>query len=677
MRRVVAATSIFLLLAPAGLAQAGEAAVPVDFLLGHQVDAGVVEEHNCPVGTCPDGDPSCGSDHITPRDDGEGFTFAETDMGTGCAQARVVLPVPAGSEQLSVAFWADRNITRRTDVLGQEVPVDAVQEVLLYLGGDEAAPARIPVFDPAAGPEERAEHEATFNLGALGARGGEVALAWLFSDQGSLGSQNLPVPDGNVAFSSTVRGITASFEGTLPEAAAPGDVQRTRHDGRQAESFHLEVPLPRYEGAPSLGAINTTVAFDLRAHTVESVTAPGASGGPLPVDVVRTDEDALPARVWITQEFTVVPAGAYGLAVVYNVPPSTSDLAWLPALVLGVPVVAGVLATRNVLLYRRQARGPYLRTSRSLMLVSTVAWALYAVLVAVALAAIGWTRMQVLPPDTEAVLVYGQVAVVLVGFLLIWHLAGRSYVDAMRQDLARRDAQERELRRSNEELERFAYVASHDLQEPLRKVASSTMMIRRRYGDRIDASADKWIDYAVDGAHRMQAMVQSLLTYSRAGKGDLRMEAFDLGVLIDEILDDLDEAVTRRGAEVRHDGLPVVWGDRMRLRQVFQNLIQNALTYHDDGARPEVDVQAARDTGGWTVSVRDNGIGVPPDKHDDILEPFHRLHSSGAYEGTGIGLAICVRIVERHGGRLWIESEENEGSTFHVWLPPRDGGDGS
>jgi signal transduction histidine kinase len=226
-----------------------------------------------------------------------------------------------------------------------------------------------------------------------------------------------------------------------------------------------------------------------------------------------------------------------------------------------------------------------------------------------------------------------------------------------------------ELERSNAELEQFAYVASHDLQEPLRMVASYTQLLARRYRGKLDEDADEFIGYAVDGATRMQALINDLLTYSRVQRKELELATVESGDAVEGALANLRGAVEDRDAVVVvDDELPEVRGDLTQLTQLFQNLLGNALKF-TNGARPEVHVGVRRRPGEWVFSVRDNGIGIDPQHAERIFEVFQRLHTRQEYPGTGIGLAVCKKIVERIGGRIWVQSSPGEGATFSFAIP--------
>jgi signal transduction histidine kinase len=237
----------------------------------------------------------------------------------------------------------------------------------------------------------------------------------------------------------------------------------------------------------------------------------------------------------------------------------------------------------------------------------------------------------------------------------------------------RREAEEelarkvKELARSNKELEQFAYVASHDLQEPLRMVAAYTQLLAERYQGKLDEQADKYIRYAVDGATRMQTLIQDLLAFSRAGREGMDVQDTDCNQVVKQAILNLEARIHEARAEIQLQPLPRLAANAGQLRQVFQNLIGNALKFRGKDP-PRVRIDARQKRGEWEFSVADNGIGIPADQRDNLFVIFQRLHTREEYPGNGIGLSICKRIVERHGGRIWVESKEGEGATFKFTL---------
>ncbi len=252
-------------------------------------------------------------------------------------------------------------------------------------------------------------------------------------------------------------------------------------------------------------------------------------------------------------------------------------------------------------------------------------------------------------------------------------VGGRALFTVILRDITEREFAEKkltekmaELARSNADLEQFAYIASHDLQEPLRMVAAYTQLLAERYRGRLDENADKFIGYASEGALRMQSLIQDLLAFSRVGRNGCERVACD--AVMGEILLSLGPAIEESGAVVTHGKLPAVWANRSQITQVLQNLIGNAIKFRGTEP-PAISVQAEKTGDHWLFSVSDNGIGIAPEYAENIFVVFQRLHTRAEYPGNGIGLAICKKIVEHCGGRIWVESQAGQGSTFKFTMP--------
>jgi PAS domain S-box-containing protein len=246
---------------------------------------------------------------------------------------------------------------------------------------------------------------------------------------------------------------------------------------------------------------------------------------------------------------------------------------------------------------------------------------------------------------------------------------------AQGQDITERKAAERvlrdrtdELARSNAELVQFAYIASHDLQEPLRMVASYTQLLQKRYAGKLDADADDFIGFAVDGATRMQTLINELLAFSRVGTQGGRFARTSLRDVMERVVHTIQGRVDEADATLHYEALPEIMCDAGQIERVLQNLVLNALKFRGDRS-PEVTVSAERGDGEWLLSVVDNGIGIEEQYQERVFVIFQRLHARGEYDGTGMGLAICRRIIERHGGRIWVESVPGEGSAFNFTIP--------
>lgn len=286
-------------------------------------------------------------------------------------------------------------------------------------------------------------------------------------------------------------------------------------------------------------------------------------------------------------------------------------------------------------------------------------------------------RDQVYAPIDRLIWMVGGIGLLVIlpltgyGIWVSWEL-GREKNDLVeaRQKLEESVA---ELGRSNADLQQFAYVASHDLQEPLRMVSSYTQLIARRYKGKLDADADEFIAFAVDGANRMQRLILDLLAYSRVNTAGRQFEPTAMETVLKAALNNLTNAVKESQAVITHDPLPAVMGDDKQLAQLFQNLLSNAVKF--GGAQPpRIHISAKQTDGEWLFSVRDHGIGLDPQYVDRIFVIFQRLHTRAEYPGTGIGLAICKKIVERHGGRIWVESELGKGATFYFTLRDEEPG---
>jgi light-regulated signal transduction histidine kinase (bacteriophytochrome) len=249
----------------------------------------------------------------------------------------------------------------------------------------------------------------------------------------------------------------------------------------------------------------------------------------------------------------------------------------------------------------------------------------------------------------------------------------------LRREVAERASAEQALRektdalgRSNAELEQFAYVASHDLQEPLRMVSSYMQLFEKRFAGEVDPQAQKYINYAVEGAKRMQALIGGLLEFSRIGRIDEPFERVDTGAALDQALLSLRSAIEETRAVITRDPLPTVTGNAGRLAQVFQNLVGNAIKFRRPDGSPSIHVAAVPRGTEWLFAVKDDGIGIEPQYVERIFVIFQRLHTRAEYPGTGIGLSVCKKVIERHGGRIWVESQPGAGATF-IFTLPRDG----
>ncbi len=260
----------------------------------------------------------------------------------------------------------------------------------------------------------------------------------------------------------------------------------------------------------------------------------------------------------------------------------------------------------------------------------------------------------------------------------VFKLKGKNVALAVSRDITERKKHEEELKKlvvdlkcSNEELERFAYVASHDLQEPLRTIASFTQLLERRYKGKFDNDADEFMDYIVDASFRMKDQIEGLLEYSRVKTDQSGFQPVNLDLVLTQVIENLKSLIEENNAVINHRSLPTVIGDYDQLRRVFQNLVGNAIKFRKQDVHPIIDISVCKDkeTNEYVFSIADNGIGIEEQYMERIFVIFQRLHTMESYKGTGIGLSVVKRIVERHGGRIWVESEPEFGSAFHFTIP--------
>ena len=252
-------------------------------------------------------------------------------------------------------------------------------------------------------------------------------------------------------------------------------------------------------------------------------------------------------------------------------------------------------------------------------------------------------------------------------FIVYMGVERRKSLTAMRELVHKLERTTKGLKRSNDELQQFAYVASHDLREPLRMVSGYMSLLEKKYSNLMDDRGKEYVQFAIDGAMRMDTLIVDLLAYSRAGTAPIGRSLVDLGQVAERALFNLGPAIEESQAVVRVSDLPTVAADATQMTQVFQNLIANAIKYRGDES-PIVEVSATERESEWEIAVKDNGIGIPPEQQPRLFNMFVRLHTREEYEGTGIGLALVRRIVERHGGHIWVESDGKHGSTFRFTI---------
>ncbi len=586
--------------------------------------------------------------------------FRESSQELGCGEAFLDLAPPPRACQLVASFVAQRDVESTASALSR-----FVQQIRAQVGSDWQVRD---YFDRRAGPTSAPmPARATFDIpschGQLTA-----GLSWVFADHGATGTEagvaHVVIP-GEASFGAEVSNVSLEFRG-VPFEEARVEGSRAGVEGgrvlRQA-AIHLQVPDFSHQGLAA-----TVVVSVPSVWFVEGLY--GARPAPLPDAWYETRIEGDQLRVEIPIEDDM-GHGPFELRLMQRIPLSKPPvLVPVSAFLMFAPSAAMVLAFRNVSVYEAQARGSFRPAGRRLRRASYLVAVAYAVLVAAILFSGLLPLMRAWPMQPEQGMAYLFFVVIGVSFLALSVLAKRQETRTLGYEIKERERVQLELQRSNEDLERFAYVASHDLQEPLRMVASYTRLLQKRYKGQLDEDADTFIGYAVEGAERMQAMIHGLLSYSRVASRPPERADVDLEDVMHETLLMLESRIKDQGATVTHDPLPTVRGDRGLLAHVLQNLIGNGVKFRRDDP-PHVHVSAARDQNEWRITVRDNGIGIAQRDVERVFEIFQRLNARDQFEGTGIGLALCQKIVARHGGRIWIESKLGEGTAVHFTLPER------
>jgi signal transduction histidine kinase len=603
------------------------------------------------------GDPSCAGAGESEARVGIGDTwirFVETATENGCAEARWTVNVPEGAESLLVEFQATREVVHSSDPLRSAANLQ--QRMRVYLVDEQQFNTLADVAFFAADEDPRPSLVSFSYAVPVPREATYLVVAFYFHDAGFQAGGSLGVGQ---AYSSTMAAPTVSFM-EVP-AARPNVVvdRELRGGGQLAYPTRVEVDIPDL-------ASGLRPWLELRVsnrYAVDVALAPGAVAVPSERLVVMESDGVLRLRLH-PDVFDDYGSGLYAFTFV-----ATENIEANPAMLplavgfLALPAVAGMYA-QNKALPRREVE----RASRmGVILTLTTLWVLYGVILTIAMALGGLQLMSVWPLAPEAGLLYVGCILLAAAFAAMAWRQRRHDMRVLEQDLTELARMKKELERSNQALQEFATVASHDLREPLRMVAAYTQLLSRRYTGKLDADADEFIRYANEGAARMDSMIEDLLNYARVGR-DRRHGQVDLGEVMEEVAQNLEGAIAACKARLHVSHLPVVHGDRTLLVQLFQNLVSNAIKFA--GARqPLVRVSARRMGNGWELRVRDNGIGIPADKRGRIFELFQRLHARDKYPGNGIGLAMCRRIVEQVGGRIWVESTPGKGSTFIVLWP--------
>ena len=593
-------------------------------------------------------------------------TFEDSAFEGQCGEVRMFLKVPTGATAIVVNFTADRRIQAQTTV---NADFRIVQDFRMY--GPEVELSSAAYYDAQEGASPAKPFQLRYIL-PVGLT--DLALGWHFADEGAVYSSQPPIQtEALQRFVASLTDVTVLW----PSAPLPAPTITVGQEEERPSELRAVAPVTaNVTLGPTVldGGNRAEIVFAVEAGPeLQRVVGPKGEVAADQIDQSVTgqrQEFRIPEEVVAQQGEGTYSFEFLSARVLAPVPPPSPPSRVYPFFwaMLLLPIPAAVLATSSANAYRREAEGPYVRTARVVLAIIIAIIVYYLIIAYFALFAIGPRTMAVLPPTDAVLLAYSQLLLILILLVGIAILQARARTGAMRRDIQEQRRKEDRLRRSNEELERFAYVASHDLQEPLRKVAGFTALLQKRYGGRLDKDADEIIQYAVDGASRMQMLIKDILAYSRVGSKELNRVPVDVDAVMELVVADLSESIQQTKADVKWDALPTVRADASQLRQVLQNLVENAIKYRHPKRRPKIQVSATTDPTAWHFAVSDNGQGIPADKHDEIFGIFRRLHGQST-PGTGIGLAVCKKAVERHDGRIWVESAVGKGSTFHFTLP--------
>jgi signal transduction histidine kinase len=615
-----------------------------------------------PVANQPVPQGNCGKNHFTRNETGHWFRFREDASENGCAEGRFDVDLPPGTGSAVIHFRADRDIQQTSPTA---LAYNMVEELHVY-DASGAVAASFPFYKPDDPP--RLESQAFDDKVELQPGQTHLTVGWFFRDGGGNVGQALVNPVLGQAFSATVRDPRIELTG-LPLTPEKVETQRLGVQGGSVRfATTLAVRVPDSVGVAGRMQVQVRVADGM-----EFARATGPLGERIEPSLVEVSSGEGVRTVLLTGNATAEHgSGVYHLAFTSATPISPAPLLYPMILaIMAVPVGAGGLAWRNTNVFRKQATPEFAATAANLERVVLAMIGVYLLLPIGVLATGRLPLLASFPLEGEAGLVYLLIGLAFVGFLAVGFVGRRHLTHLMLEETAMKDRARRELERSNRELAEFAYVASHDLQEPLRTVASYTQLLQRRYKGRLDRDADEFIDSAVEGAQRMQALIQDLLAYSRVGAKPEPPVPVPLATVMEEVRKNLRQAIADANAELAVGELPTVVGHERQFVQLLQNLVGNALKFRAPDRPCRVEVAAEPWPGGWRIAVKDNGIGIEPRHFDRIFQIFQRLHGRDEYPGTGIGLAICKRIVELNGGRIGVESEPGQGSTFWFTLPIR------
>ena len=610
----------------------------------------------------------CTMDHFTVNQAAREIAFNESRTEGECGEIGHLTSLPDAS-QVFVVFNATRTIYQEIDQAS--TPVDAVQELRLYDASGRLV-GTYAYVSPSSG--NVVDQLFFYELQPFGKR--VLNLSWYFEDRGYSPGTGLPnVPVGQ-RFEASVVDPRLLIRGALLPSSQLGTNENIVGDMVVNRTF-VQVNL---QSVVREGASN----FTLRVVTnpdaaLEEIRTPSGEALDLSRLASRQQDDGFEVQI---NQADLEGRGLGNLIFVFRtesaVPPAPAppppagpqNIYPLALLLLALPAVPAAFATRSSLGMRRSADARHRPFVTHVFGVDLAFLAIYVGLFVYVVTGSQLPRMAALPLTLEGWVLYFEFVLLTLLFVFLWVAPTRHLVVLMRRDLIMSEKAQAQLRRSNAELEQFAYIASHDLQEPLRTIAGFSEILRTRYGKQLDAKAQQYLAMNAAGAKRMQTLIHGLLAYSRVEAEPLKKVPVDLRQVLADVARDVERLRRDVKGNIEVGKVPVVRADPVQMRQLFLNLVQNALKYRHPERAPRIVIGSERDNDHDILFVRDNGRGIDPKFHEQIFDMFQRLESRDSkIEGTGLGLAVVKKIVARHDGRVWVENVPGGGSIFKVALP--------
>ncbi len=596
---------------------------------------------------------NCGAPNILRQPEFDAIRFTEGYGESGCAELWIDVAIPQAAQRITVAFAMDRDIS---DVRGQAtVTPNAVQQLVFRQGTDEIG--RFPIFARNALPSPKAE---PFSQSIDVPDAEAVTVAWHLEDMG-IGDERTP---SGQSLQSILHDIDISFSGIPLAIHADAPAERLLADTvDHRQDFHFELASHWFEVADP--EVELTMGRDVHIIAVETPLGVSIDASALDITLASVETLRLPGSLTATHG-----PGTYTL-LTQQLRPAVADAAMAPIAGTGMflPILGAGFAAHQYTQVKRQAENAGRRLSTGLR-VSLVGVALvYALVLLFLFVSQEYWNLLVSPLPLAGIGYFLTFVTITAGFVVVALVGARGQAKAIEQEVDELLETKSKLERSNHDLEHFAYIASHDLQEPLRTISGFSQLLQRRYGDQIPEGGQRYLEKTIAGSQRMQQLIGDLLAYSRITTQNRPIEPVDVGKVIDAELDQIRGLIRETGAKVHRSAMPTLPGDEHQLGQVFSNLIRNAIKYSDPKRPPAVDIGAVLEGAWWHITVKDNGVGIPADQFERIFVIFQRLAPRTDTSGTGIGLSIVQRVVERHGGRIWLESTVGKGTTFHLRLP--------